>query len=158
MHRTRKILVAALLGIAGALLIAQSVRIQHANPPLKGDITAPREIGAILRRACYDCHSNETRWPWYSYIAPLSWWIERHVELGRKELNFSEWESYYPTTRKRKLQWIGRALHEEEMPPWSYVMLQPTAALTQADLDTLEQWARLAIANPPQQNKTNKEK
>jgi len=154
-QRKKKILVAALLAIAGCLAIAQSVTIQNTNPPSKGDIVAPPEIEAILRRACYDCHSNETRWPWYTCIAPVSWLIGRDVALGRRELNFSEWESYYSATRKRKLQWIDRALREEAMPPWSYHILHPGATLTQTDLATLERWTRSAIADQPQQNETN---
>jgi Haem-binding domain len=155
--KMNKVLATAVLGITASLLIAQSFRYQHTNPPSKGDLAAPPEVAPILRRACYDCHSNETRWPWYTYIAPVSWLIERDVALGRKELNFSEWESYYPATRVRKLQWIDRALREEAMPSWIYRMLHPGAALTQEDLMELEQWIRSEIVRQSLQNSRHKE-
>jgi Haem-binding domain len=153
----KKIRAAALLGITGCLLLAQCIRIQRTNPPLKGDVAAPLGIKALLRQACYDCHSNETRWPWYTYIAPVSWLVERDVERGRKELNFSEWGSYYPTTQRRKLQWMDRVLREETMPPWTYRILHPGSGLTQRDLIALEQWIEAEIANQPEQEAENKE-
>ena len=152
----KSMLIVMLVG-ACALLIAQSFGYQHTNPPAKDDMGAPAEIDVLLRRACYDCHSNETRWPWYTTIAPVSWLIERDVELGRKQLNFSEWGSYYPATRKRKLQWMGRALRKEAMPPWIYRMLHPDATLTQTDLARLQQWTESAIADQTQQNRTKQE-
>jgi len=130
----------ALLGIAGGLLAVQFVPVQRTNPPVKSDVSAPPGIEATLRRACYDCHSNETRWPWYSRVAPISWLAQREVELGRKEINFSEWGEYYPATRKRKLQWMDRAIRQEAMPPWSYRIVHPDARITQEDRAALERW------------------
>mgnify|MGYP001305427809 FL=1 len=144
--RLKKRYVAALLAVVGLTIVGQSVTIRHVNPEIAGDVAATPKIAAIFKRACYDCHSNETRWPWYSYLALLSWWIERDVELGRKELNFSEWGSYYPATKMRKLHWLDRTLHQENMPPWSYRMLHPQAALNQADLMLLEQWIEAQLA------------
>ncbi len=138
----------AVLGIAGALVLAQLVPVQRVNPPVTGDVSAPPGIKATLRRACYDCHSNETRWPWYSRVAPISWLAVHDVELGRKELNFSDWGGYYLATRKRKLQWIDRALRHEAMPPWSYRVVDPGARLTEADKAALEQWIESVLAAP----------
>jgi len=149
-----KLAAAALLGTAGLVLISQSAPVHRSNPS-KGDVAAPPEIDAILRRACYDCHSNETRWPWYSHVAPISWWLERDVELGRRGLNFSGWSSYYPATRQRKLQWIGRMAHERTMPPWSYRMMHPGSGLTEEDLRALEQWIESEIAAQQQSSRTN---
>jgi hypothetical protein len=143
----KKISRAALIGIPGALLIAQFVTIQPTNPAPKGNFPAPLQITVLLRRACYDCHSNETQWPWYAYIAPISWLAERDVERGRKELNFSEWDSYYPATRRRKLQWIERTLRQEMMPPWTYRLLHPSARLNEQELAVLGQWVKTAIAS-----------
>jgi heme-binding protein len=144
---------AGLLGFANVVLAARLVTVQRASLPLSGDISAPREIESTLRRSCYDCHSNETRWPWYSGVAPLSWLIARDVELGRREVNFSEWNSYRPITRRRKLQWIERALREEVMPPAWYRLLHPEARLTRAEREALERWSeweisRLSPASP----------
>jgi hypothetical protein len=149
-----KFSVGASLAIAACLLLAQFIRIPRANPPSKGDLMAPPEIKALLRRACYDCHSNETRWPWYTDIAPVSWVIAREVERGRKQLNFSEWRSYYPATQRRKLLWINRTLHEDTMPPWTYRLLHPGAGLMQQELVELQQWIEAEIAN--QSEKTSK--
>lgn len=146
---TKKILTVLTIGLLGFLLIAQFKTIRRTNPPLNGDLAAPAQINSLLRDACYDCHSNETRWPWYTHVAPVSWLIEHDVERGRQELNFSEWGSYYPATRKRKLQWTDRALREENMPPWSYRILHPGAGLTRQDLKALEQWIEAEIKNQP---------
>jgi heme-binding protein len=142
----KKISAAALLGIAGLIFIADSAWVRRTNPSSKGDFAASPEVGALLKRACYDCHSNETRWPWYSYVAPVSWLIARDVGSARRGLNFSEWDSYYPATRRRKLQWINRVLRERTMPPWSYLMLHRSANLTEENLVTLEQWINSEIS------------
>ena len=118
------------------------------SPLSNGDIAAPAQIEALLTRACYDCHSNQTRWPWYSRVAPVSWLVARDVALGRKELNFSEWGSYYPQTRKRKLQWMGRVLRERTMPPWAYRLMHPGARLTDAERATLDRWIESEISTP----------
>src|SRR5262245_31144538 len=79
------------LGLFLAVGIAQAMPVTRTNPPVEWDVDAPAEVAAILRNACYDCHSHETRWPWYSRVAPVSWYVTRHVEKGRGDLNFSSW-------------------------------------------------------------------
>lgn len=145
--------VAALLAVAGISMAGLWRGVRHESLPKRGDVAAPPKIAAILERSCYDCHSNETRWPWYGYVAPLSWWIEREVAFGRKQLNFSEWGSYYPTTKIRKLQWIDRTLNQETMPPWSYRILHPDAALNRTDLLLLQQWIESELANQQSQQR-----
>jgi Haem-binding domain len=144
----KKLTRVAALALSVLLLAAQLVPLKRTNPPSIGTLAAPPQIDVTLKRACYDCHSNQTRWPWYSRVAPLSWLIVHEVTLGRKEANFSEWGSYYPATRRRKLEWIGRSLHEEKMPPWPYRLLHPGASLTEADRQALEQWIQSALATP----------
>jgi Haem-binding domain len=136
----------AALALLGGAIAAQLVPVERSNPPSRGAVSVSVRIDATLRRACYDCHSNETRWPWYSHIAPFSWLIVHDVTLGRKEVNFSEWATYYSTTRRRKLEWIGRALREGKMPPRSYEVMHPGARLTAADRRELELWIEAAIA------------
>jgi hypothetical protein len=148
--KAKKILTTVAVAIFGFLMIAQFKTTQHSNPPVKGDLAARPQIDALLRRACYDCHSNETRWSWYTYVAPVSWWVAHDVERGRQELNFSEWGTYYPATRRRKLQWMDRALREENMPPWTYRMLHPGAGFTERDLMVLEQWIEAEINSQPE--------
>jgi Haem-binding domain len=147
--KIKKFAPGALLALAVAVLAAQVVTIKRVNPvssPLAGEIATPAQIEALLIRACYDCHSNQTKWPWYSRVAPMSWMIARDVALGRKELNFSEWGSYYPQTRRRKLQWMGRVLRERAMPPWTYRLVHPRARLTEAERVMLGQWIESAIS------------
>jgi len=145
----RNVASAALVLMAAAFVAAQFVAVTRTNPSAQGSLAAPSQIQAILKHACYDCHSNETRWPWYSRVAPLSWPIVRDVNLGRKEINFSEWGSYYPVTRRRKLEWMGRVLQEEKMPPWSYRLMHPGARLTEADRDALQRWIESELTAPP---------
>jgi len=143
-----RISTAIAIGVIAVIAATQLKRVQRTNPPVGGDIAAPPPVEAVLRRACYDCHSNETHWPWYSAIAPASWLIAGHVNRARQEMDFSEWQSYYPATRLRKLQWMGRALHEEVMPPWSYRLMHPDARLTDQDRAALEQWIEAELDKP----------
>ncbi len=115
-----------------------------------GDIDAPPQIAALLHRACYDCHSNRTRWPWYGRVAPVSWLVARDVAHGRRELNFSEWRTYYPQTRMRKLQWMERVVSERVMPPWDYRLMHRQARLSDAEQVALTQWIQSAIAEAQQ--------
>jgi hypothetical protein len=143
---------ACLLALGFCALAAQLITVDRTNPPASSgsSLAAPEQIEALLTRACYDCHSNQTRWPWYSRIAPVSWLVARDVALGRKELNFSEWGSYYPQTRMRKLQWMGRMLRERSMPLRSYRLMHPEARLTDGERATLERWIESGIsATPP---------
>jgi hypothetical protein len=105
----------------------------HTNPPVTGepawDSAATRDLAVA---ACFDCHSNETRWPWYSNIAPMSWLVQRHVDEGRASLNFSEWGSGRQATHE-----IREQVQEGEMPPWDYRLLHPEARLSDADTQAL---------------------
>jgi hypothetical protein len=88
------------LALLVLLLLIQLWPVERTNPPVSAPLEADPEVVAVLRAACYDCHSNETVWPWYSRVAPLSWQVAHHVEEGREELNFSEWGSYTAETRR----------------------------------------------------------
>jgi hypothetical protein len=146
---------AALILAAIVVLLAQLVPVEHNNPPAEGEVAPAPPVAAILERACYDCHSNQTRWPWYSRVAPLSWLVASHVTAGRRQLNFSEWGRYYPATRRHKLQWMARALHNEQMPPWSYLLMHREAQLSADDRAVLERWIKIELAGPSGQAKGN---
>ena len=138
--------------IAAVFIGAQGARSVPTNPPIDRDLSVPPQVKAILRRACYDCHSNETQWPWYSRIAPLSWLIRREVNRGRARLNFSEWSEYAsdPGTASEKLEKIAQAVTRGDMAPWYYQVLHPCARLTMAQRDTLHAWVtQEALALPP---------
>ncbi|MGH7916810.1 MAG: heme-binding domain-containing protein [Candidatus Binataceae bacterium] len=146
----RTVVIGLLLGVT--MMLIQFVPVEQSNPPVTGDIAAPPAIDAILKRACYDCHSNLTRWRWYSHVAPFSWLIARHVGLARKEVNFSEWATYYPQTRRRKLEWIGRALNDEAMPPWEYRLVHPGARLSSRDRLMLRKWVQSSLIQETRQH------
>jgi hypothetical protein len=102
------------------------------------------EVGAIIHRACKDCHSNATTWPWYSRVAPVSWMIARDVSRGRAKLNFSEWG---PGTRSaNEVAEICDAVTDESMPLRPYLLMHPEARLSRQDVDTICAWADHAKA------------
>jgi hypothetical protein len=111
------------------------------NPQIVSDISAPPEVKSILMRACYDCHSYETNWPWYSRVAPVSWLVVRDVNEARDELNFSAWSGYDPEEQAHLITEIWENVEEGEMPLKMYKPLHPEARLTSADLEVLQSWA-----------------
>jgi mono/diheme cytochrome c family protein len=133
-----------LLLAGGAILVIGFLAIQlvpygrdHTNPPVTGEPAWDSDTTRQLaQRACFDCHSNETSWPWYANIAPISWRLQRHVDEGRQKLNFSEWG-----TGEQETEHIVDVVREGEMPPWDFLLLHPEARLsdteTQALLDGL---------------------
>jgi hypothetical protein len=130
------------LGILLLLLALQLATVERTNPPVGLEVDAPAEVHAVLRKACYDCHSHETRWPWYSRVAPLSWWLASHVEDGRGDLNFSEWPAFDFELQEHALEDIYEQLTKGEMPPWSYTVIHADARLSEADRQVLLRWAR----------------
>jgi len=90
----------------------------------------PAQIGSILRRACYDCHSNNTKYPWYSYIQPMGWLLNKHIKEGKKKLNFSEFGTYSERKQTSKLKSIKNQIEQNKMPLPSYTMVHKNALLT----------------------------
>lgn len=117
----------------------QFIPVERTNPPVQSDIDAPLEVKAILKKACYDCHSNETNWVWYTKIAPMSFLAVKDVNDGRKHLNFSEWGSYTDKTEKM-MEEIWEEVREEKMPPWQYRIVHSEAKLTQEEKGILRNW------------------
>src|SRR5215469_9669745 len=143
----RKIRLGLLLSMMALLVAIQLVPSGVINPASKGEVSAPPEIHDTLRRSCYDCHSNQTQWPWYTNVAPFSWVVARDIEVGRRQLNFSEWGTYYPGTRRRKLQWMGRALEQKVMPPPLYQLIHPASRLSPQDREQLRRWIDLELGS-----------
>lgn len=134
MSRWKTSLAIASLAVLGLVLAAQLVPYgrDHTNPPVVAEPTWDLATRALAERACYDCHSNQTRWPWYSHVAPMSWLVQNHVDEGRRELNFSEWHRASDEAGE-----AAEAVREREMPPRSYVLLHPAARLTDAEREQL---------------------
>jgi hypothetical protein len=123
--------------LVGALLVIQLVPYgrNHANPPIRQEPqwNSP-DTRELTARACFDCHSNQTAWPWYSNIAPASWLIQRDVDKGRRKLNFSEWDRPQEEAAES-----AKSVQRDKMPPWYYPWAQLSAAEQQALITGLEQ-------------------
>lgn len=130
---------AAALAVAAVL---QLVPVARTNPPVTSDVDAPRDVQAILERSCYDCHSNRTRWPWYSRVAPVSWLVARDVRLGRRELNFSEWPAFDFEEQDDLMAHIAKQVERGRMPLPIYLTMHAGAKLSAADRRTLVAWAK----------------
>ena len=94
----------------------------------------------VLVRACGNCHSNHTDWPWYSHVPPVSTWIAQHVREGRERLDFSEWDTYSQWQRHDKLESICGLISTGRMPPWQYTVMHPEARLTETDKKAVCTW------------------
>lgn len=126
----------------GLLVLAQLIRVDKTPPEAQGEIPAPPEVRQILTRACYDCHSNQTTWPWYTNVAPVSWWISNHVHEGRRHLDFTQWDTYPAKRRKKKMEETRELVEKGEMPMPSYLWVHDEAKLSEQDKKTLIDWAK----------------
>jgi hypothetical protein len=120
----------------------QFIPVARTNPPVTQEVEAPEAVKAVLRRSCYDCHSNTTRWPWYSYVAPVSWLVASDVEEARRHQNFSEWNRYTHDDVQAKLAQIREEVESGEMPLWYYLIMHPSARLSSDDLTLVLNWVR----------------
>lgn len=98
---------------------------------------APGEVEILLKNACFDCHSYETNYPWYAYVAPVSWYIENHVSEGRENVNFSLWTSYTPDEQDHVLEECFEEIKKGHMPLKSHQLVHPEARLSQKEKDML---------------------
>jgi hypothetical protein len=137
LRRVAKI-VGLVLGVT--FLALQAVPVDRSNPPVVADFDGPAEIKAIMVAKCYDCHSHETVWPWYAYVAPMSWSVSEHVMEGRQELNFSKWGEYSADTQEEKIGEIYDEILDEYMPLPSYLLLHPETKVTAEEFDLIERW------------------
>ena len=134
-------LVRIVLVVVIVLVGIQFIPVNRTNPPVEEEILASPGVKAILKRTCYDCHSNETIWPGYSRVAPVSWLLAWDVGEGREELNFSTWNRYNQKKRDKIIKEIWEEVQEGEMPPWFYLPLHPEARLSDSDHSVLRAWA-----------------
>jgi hypothetical protein len=131
-------------GPAAALALLQFTNPSRTNPPVVLDLMAtnppPPKIAALLHAACYDCHSYETRWPWYGHVAPVSWLIANDVNKGRRRLNLSDWPAGQPERAARLLDRMSEEIGYHEMPPGKYTALHANARLTDGERKELADW------------------
>ena len=124
----------------------QAIRPARTNPPVDDSQTInaktqmPPEVASIIDRSCRDCHTNKTVWPWYTNVAPVSWWLSNHVNDGRRAMNMSEWGKLDPNRQDRKLRQICDEVQDGVMPLSSYTPMHPMAKLSDQDKKTLCDW------------------
>ncbi|MBL7901466.1 MAG: heme-binding domain-containing protein [Bacteroidia bacterium] len=127
-------------------LVIQLFRIDKQNPPVVAEKdflalnTASAEVQNIIKASCYDCHSNTSVYPWYTNVAPVSWWIKHHIKEGRKHLNFSEWGNYTAKKADHKLEECVEMIQEGEMPMSSYTLIHRETKLSEEESLMLVNW------------------
>lgn len=147
MQKVKKILRVTGIGlllVLGALQLYRSPRNLGATEGPESIVAreqVPANVRQILARACYDCHSDNTRYPWYAAVQPVAWWLNDHVTEGKSELNFSAFAAYNAKRAVRKLQEVSDEVRERNMPLKSYLLAHPEAKLTDADVAVLTTWA-----------------
>lgn len=140
----KKILIVLLV----VLVVIQFIRPEKNSTTAvsENDITAyytvPENVQSILKKACYDCHSNNTEYPWYANIQPLGWWLQDHINEGKEELNFSEFGTYSAKKAAHKMEEVGEMVEEGEMPLESYTLIHKDAVLTHEEAETLIKWSK----------------
>lgn len=137
---TRKNLRLSIVILSITFLAIQIIPIDRSNPPIEAEISAPQDVRVILRKACYDCHSNETTWPWYSSVAPVSWIVASDVHEGREALNFSTWGRYTKEQQLKKLKESWTEILEGEMPPGIFLLTHQEATLSPTERMVIQKW------------------
>jgi hypothetical protein len=147
MGRVKKI-VFALLGI---FVLIQFVQPRRTNPPvvpsraLEAHVPIPPQVLSILKRACGDCHSSETVWPWYSHVAPVSWLVIDDVNVGRSHINIQDWDAQVnPQEAAEHIGLICKEVQEKQMPPLSYRIVHKVSRLSAEDVNQICSWSKSA--------------
>ena len=149
----KKWLKLSLITLVALVVAAQVVRPARTNPPVdpQKEITAHMQVDpavmATLSRACNDCHSNRTEWPWYSNVAPVSWLVAHDVNDGREELNFSEWGASKEKEPGKLLGKICSEMTEGKMPMTTYTLIHPQAKLTREEVQNVCRWTNSIASN-----------
>jgi len=144
----KKIILASII----ILVIAQFFQPPHNSGSSTGPkdishvVAVPADVSALMQRACFDCHSDHTDYPWYSRITPVNWWLNNHINEGKHELNFSQFATYSAKRMQRKLDEVMETVKEGEMPLSSYTSIHTDAKLDDAQRASLTSWAATAKA------------
>jgi len=138
----------SLLILIGIFVVIQFFRPErNLLPPTESDLLVqldpPEELALILQNSCYDCHSNQTRYPWYSHVSPVSWYLDRHIREGKEEVNFSHFGDLEQRAKIRLLNEICEEVEEGSMPLPSYIRMHRDALLTAEEIASLCDWSEL---------------
>jgi hypothetical protein len=137
----KKILPAGIAAVLAVFAVIQLVpRPPRDNPPPRAPARFPADVKTVMRASCMDCHSNETRWPWYSSVAPMSWYVVRDVIEARSRLNFSDWEMLPVETRLDVLARMWDDVVERKMPHKPYALVHPAMELTVEERKIIRDW------------------
>jgi hypothetical protein len=137
------ILSASLLGVVSLLAHPfGAVKIPASSKPLLAGAPVDPAVMQIVEKSCQSCHSEKTAWPWYSYVAPMSWLIEKDVNQGRSHMNLSHWDEYSVEKQQEILAKLSAVVRNRRMPLPRYTMLHPEATLSDSEIDRLYGWAR----------------
>jgi len=144
------------LGLKAAIAVfivlagMQLVPVDRRNPPIDPSRSIfhseslPPKVENVLRRSCQDCHSNQTRWPWYSYVAPVSWMVAQDVHQARRQMNFSEWAGYSEKKREERLNGICEQVVNGDMPEGKYAFIHRSARVSEDERRAVCQWVEEA--------------
>ena len=145
----KKILYLLLIGLVVIQFFHPNKNDDGSAAALTNDISKvfpiPDNVQNILQNSCYDCHSNHTQYPWYAEIQPVAWWLNHHIEEGKKEINFNEFATYRLRRQYKKLEEIIKQVKEEEMPLSSYTLIHRDAILSSDQKFALSAWASAAM-------------
>jgi len=135
------------VGILVGLILIQFIRPEKNDSKIeKNDISTvmqvPEEVQKIIKNSCADCHSNYTKYPWYSEVAPVSWYLAQHVNEGKEHLNFSEWAAYNNDQKNHILKDLEEELEEHKMPLKSYLILHEEAKMTKNEYEIVLNWVK----------------
>ena len=134
------------LGLAALFLVSQLIPVDRHNPPVDASHSidaaekVPAPVQGVFHRSCRNCHSDETSWPWYSYVAPISWMIANDVHNARKKMNLSEWGTYSAKKREEKLEDICEQVTDGDMPDAMYAFFHREARVTPQERTAICQW------------------
>jgi len=153
----KKIIIGVVAVLAIAFIIIQFFPIDRSVPPvyaaetLEAAVSVPPHISEIIGRSCNDCHSNLTVYPWYTRIQPVGWFMKNHIDEGRREMNFSVFNTYSPKKKAKKLDEICEQVTQSEMPLPSYLWIHGNSVLKEGEVKALCDWSETAKASIPGQ-------
>jgi hypothetical protein len=137
------------IGVVVVLALIQFVPVNRTNPPsiasrsLEAHEHVPADVLQVMKRSCYNCHSNETVWPWYSHVAPVSWYVARDVKVARGHVNLQDWEAQInPKEGKEHLGLICKLVREGKMPPADYRFIHKEAELSATEINSVCAWSQ----------------
>lgn len=143
----KKILVFLLIALVAIQFFRPKKNQQEGIPTshIATKYAVPEDVASILSKACNDCHTNNTKYPWYSNVQPVAWWLDNHVQDGKKHLNFSEYTNKRPRYMYHKMEEVIEMVKEGEMPLASYTWIHKDAILTEAEKTKLYDWANAVM-------------